>query len=275
MPAWDGEVAGGPHRVQFARVSLTGLNARSRQVVELRQGTEVLATATATTLPRALPGLADRPFSVLLGSCFARGPDAGGQVGRAYSLLPAGSKPDVKVLCGDQVYLDSPASEFIRVTRHSDGELRDIFFGHYRSTWTPDGGMRQVLEAAANWFTPDDHEFWNNAPSRAPLVRDSWTKPGRYTLLGLARGLYQVFQTQLPARFSVPPVSFYLADTRSDRDAGPRRFMSDAALEDHPAAAGAFGRKPGGWLVDALDETASRASHRFYVAGHGVYLSES
>src|SRR5262245_33907274 len=68
--AWEPAVRGGDREVRYARVELTGLAERSRQWVELRQGATVLATATATTLPRALPGIGDRPFTILLGSCF-------------------------------------------------------------------------------------------------------------------------------------------------------------------------------------------------------------
>ena len=55
-----------------------------------------------------LPTFEEKPFTVLLASCFCKREDDEGAVGRTYAQLPAGSRPDVKILCGDQVYLDDP-----------------------------------------------------------------------------------------------------------------------------------------------------------------------
>ena len=74
LGSWDGHVEGGKRRVAFRRVQITGLPERSRQRVELRRTGSIDAVASATlgTLPVALPGPEQRPFTVLLGSCFAQ-----------------------------------------------------------------------------------------------------------------------------------------------------------------------------------------------------------
>jgi hypothetical protein len=217
--------------VWHRRITFDRLEPRRAYEAVIRARGTVQARAEVTTLPARVPDRADRPFTVCLASCFCRLQDEEQRFGSAYRRLPVPG-PDVNILCGDQIYLDSPTSEFLGVFAHSDQELRRLFFEHYQQTWPPDGGLRHVLGAAANWFAPDDHEYWNNAPSAAPLVRDSWTDGGRQRMFGLARELYRLFQTTLPARFSVPPLSFYLADTRSERDAGPTRFMTDPQLAD-------------------------------------------
>ena len=106
--AWDGIVSAGPRSIRFRRLVIDGLLPRGRYRFELRLDGRVVSDAVATTLPERLPSLDERPFTIMLGSCFARAADGAGNAGRAYAQLPADVQPDIKILCGDQVYLDQP-----------------------------------------------------------------------------------------------------------------------------------------------------------------------
>ncbi len=222
-----------PLRLQTATVTLNGLQPDTRYALVLRQCATVVATATVETLPAELPGPGDRPLTVLLGSCFARRRD-GGSVGRAFARLAANTqfRPHLKFLSGDQVYLDDPASEFA-VRKHSGGELEQLFLQNYKDTWN-DGseqeGFRSLLGTGANYFTADDHEYWNNYPHAAAYAPwDTWGSGGRATWGRLARNLYRNLQTDVATEsFAVGGLSFFVADTRSDRDPDRKTFMKPA-----------------------------------------------
>ena len=166
LGSWDGHVEGGKRRVAFRRVQITGLTERSRQRVELRRtgSTNAVASATLGTLPAALPGPEQRPFTLLLGSCFAQKRDGAGNVGRTFSLLPADLRPDLKLLCGDQVYLDAP-SFWGLFAGFSEGALKRRLLDAYLSAWTQEPGFHSLLVNGPNVFSADDHDFWNNSPN--------------------------------------------------------------------------------------------------------------
>src|SRR6185295_1669857 len=120
-----------------------------------------VATGSVTTLPRVLPTLGAKPFTVLLASCFARLHDEAGDVGHTFAQLPAATAPEIKILCGDQVYLDSPASYFL--LRRSEATLAERFREHYARTWTQheaSEGFATLLRHGGTYCTADDHEFW-------------------------------------------------------------------------------------------------------------------
>jgi hypothetical protein len=168
---------------------------------------------------------------VLLGSCFCKREDDEGAVGRTYAQLPAGSRPDVKILCGDQVYLDDPWAHYLWHT-HDIPELEVEFFRNYRDTWMQEPGFRQLLTQGANYFSPDDHEYWNNAPNAATVIRDSWSRSGRQEWFTTARLFYQMFQHPAPiATFTVDPLSFLIADTRSNRSSNQTDFMQQTDFQ--------------------------------------------
>jgi hypothetical protein len=231
---WDGVVSAGAHSVAFRRITFDGLVPRGRYRFELRRdGTPVTdATAVATTLPDRMPGLDERPFTIMLGSCFARAADGAGNAGRAYSLLPADAQPDLKILCGDQVYLDQPTTEFL-VHTHSPEDLLERHLANYASAWTQAGGFRELLRSGGTYFSSDDHDFWNNAPNPTIIARDTWSGAGRDAWNTAARRLYDAFQHPIAA---TPPVirvgdlSVFVADTRLERTSGTDAFATDAQI---------------------------------------------
>jgi hypothetical protein len=224
-PPWI-ELAQGPHRLVYARVQLPPRAPRTRCDLQLRVGDRVVAVGSTTTLPAALPAANEQPFTVLLGSCFYVKNDRG--AGRA---LLNGPRPDLKILCGDQVYLDAPWSHFLLHT-HDRAEMERLFFETYQRTWEqtgPGAGFRNVMQDGANFLSSDDHEFWNNGPTFGSYVRDTWTAGGRRTWWDVAARLYGAFQNERTIeRFSVGPLSFLLADTRLHRDSDRNRLMTDA-----------------------------------------------
>jgi hypothetical protein len=227
VPGWT-EWRFGNHTIRHRLVALAGLEPRTRYALQLRAGTVGIADGAVTTLPRRLPDAADRPFTILLGSCFCRRMDDAATVGNTYFHLPSGATPDLKILCGDQVYLDSPWYSFARP--HEIATLQALFAENYIATWTQDGGFRQLLEDGATYFISDDHEFWNNAPSRCAFAIDTWTQNGRDAWRDAARQLILAFQNRVTtSEFAVPPLSVFLADTRFNRD--DQRLMTDDDLQ--------------------------------------------
>ena len=163
LGSWDYDLEGGKRRVHIRRVEFTGLGERSRRLAELRRAGGTVARAMMGTLPKQVPSLEERPFTILLGSCFAQKKDGAGNVGRTFALLPSDVRPDLKLLCGDQVYLDAPSfwTVFPAVT---EGELKRRLLESYLAAWTQEPGYHTLLADGPNAFTADDHDFWNNAP---------------------------------------------------------------------------------------------------------------
>jgi phosphodiesterase/alkaline phosphatase D-like protein len=233
VPGWiNWATESGKFRIAYQRVLLTGLEARRTYQLRLRVGDRVVSDGSVTTLPDRLPGIGERPFTVLLGSCFYRAEDKEGAVGRQYALLP--EQPDIKLLCGDQVYLDNPPTDFINPLR-SWSWLEDRSFKAYFDTWAQSftsGGFRELLKHGGNFFTSDDHEFWNNAPDvglNVPLFtgRKSW----RDRWLNISRTLYRIFQTENSfTGFRVGPLSFCVLDTRINRQPDRAALITAADL---------------------------------------------
>jgi hypothetical protein len=234
VATWDQVVSGGNHSVSVRRVPLPDLAPRSRRRVELQRGGEVLATATAGTLPDRLPGLDEQPFTMLVGSCFARGQDGAGNVGRAYSLLAEGVRPDLKVLCGDQVYLDAPSfwTVFPSVTKD---ELRRRLLEIYIAAWTQDPGFHQLLAHGPNLFTSDDHDYWNNAPHWSVTAPATLVPELRCAWWEAATDLYRAFQRPMPPStmsLDMEGLSLCVTDTRANRTESQDAVFTDTDLDD-------------------------------------------
>ena len=236
----DFETADRKNRIRYQRVPLHNLSPRKKYSLALRVGGNIKADGSITTIPYRLPFAGERPFTVLLGSCYYGREDKSGAVGQTYLQLPTDARPDVKFLCGDQVYLDNPFQDFLNPFNGRDW-LEARSFKTYADTWTQStaaGGFGQLLKHNANFFTSDDHEYWNNAPDiglNVPFF--ATTQHGRNEWLAIARNLYQIFQTTpaLSVKFKVEPLSFCIAETRFNRGSGrgdAGDLLPPATLED-------------------------------------------
>jgi hypothetical protein len=216
--------------------TLTGLE--PGRFYTVRGEVDVLSARCRTaTAPVRLPRDPDIPFTVWLGSCYAWYQDRTGLAGLNTANLASAHRPSVKILCGDQVYLDNPWYELL--PRDPEG-LATRFLNKYVATWTQGGGdtgFSRLLAEGPTYFLADDHEFWNNHPNWSPLLATR-SATQRQEWAAAASALYRHFQTvpaQNPAevrRLAVGPVEFLFADTRFGRREGADRFMTPAALAE-------------------------------------------
>jgi hypothetical protein len=216
----------------FELANLTGLVPDTRYDLELSSSAGVLSTASLRTLPEELPRPGERPFRLFLASCFHVLSDAQANAGRTFAaLLRHQLRPDVAVFCGDQVYLDMPANDFILHEDRSPAELEAYFVERYRKTWTQRPGFQDILSTGGNCFTSDDHEFWNNYPEFSVLAPMTWSDEGRSVWSRITHRLFRSVQTPDPvARFEVGRLGFFVADTRIDRTEDRARLMRPEAF---------------------------------------------
>jgi hypothetical protein len=154
---------------------------------------------------------------------------ARGNVSRRYQLLcEQRGTPDLKILTGDQVYLDTPL-----VLPMGAQSVRRRISRNYSRTWDKLG---YFLSHGANICASDDHEWWNDYPNRPPLLtnlpglrvhdtRDEWD--------ATAREFIRKVQLAEPVvTFDLgDDLSFFVADTRINRDAAQPADQPDPA---HP-----------------------------------------
>jgi len=218
--------------IRHDRVTLNGLRPHTRYPLVLKVGGAVHGQLEITTFPERLPAPGEPPFTILVGSCFCRMQDASGRVGRTFAQLPGGAKPHMKLLVGDQVYLDSPWYRF--TTPQTATGLGRGFLEHYVRTWSQRSdhqGFNHLLSAGANYFSADDHEFWNNGPYPSSFAVNTWTGGGRDSWWTQAQGLYRAFQS--PASFAtmnVGALSIAMLDTRINRRADRSAFITAADI---------------------------------------------
>lgn len=203
----------------------------------LTPGKKMIASANGvqvkfSTLPVVLPRFGQQPLSVLLGSCYFKKRDRG--VGALLRAIAAETQPDLKFLCGDQVYLDFP--EFLIHSPVGSVGKEKMFLSKYLQNWGAEGGLGSVLKQGATWFSADDHEYWNNFPNATPLVAETWTANGRDWYRRAAMRLYDTFQkdshSSEPYRvLRVDPLEFMVVDTRSYREQGDQKFLTSCALD--------------------------------------------
>ena len=233
--------------LDYQRVEAKPLRSRTSYSLKLRIDDQTVIGAErhlregrVTTLPAALPTKVEKPFTLLVGSCFYGPEDSEGLVGGTYHYMQEDQRPEVKVLCGDQVYLDNPWREttlkWYRANQRP-GLFRAMLFEKYVANWAQvggeDAGFRQLLKDGANYFCSDDHEYWNNAPNFGGVgLLNSLTSGQRRWWFEEAGRLVRAFQSPSPLlRFDVPPLSVCVADTRINRDTKGVRFMKDEDLE--------------------------------------------
>lgn len=196
----------------------------ARDVAQLEIDGQRKASAAVAAPPRSLPGRGARPYTALVGSCYGVRNDPASRLARAAETLAAkGVTVDVKFLCGDQVYLDTPP-DYAWHERPRD-ELAEKFLGEYVQTWS-DAGLLPLLREGATYFTADDHEFWNEYPA----MRGTGGRTAAWE--SLARELFALFQRrEEPAPFSAGAVSFFALDTRLDRSDDRSTFAPPARLD--------------------------------------------
>ncbi len=198
----------------------TGLRPNTSYTVEARTdgGT---ASISARTLPAEIPRETDRWMNVLLVSCFHYDEDREGVAGQAVETLRGDYQPHLTLLMGDQVYLDLPT---LQNFPSDEFWLAEKFENDYIRNRRGPTGYAKILAAAASVSIPDDHEYWNNFPHRSPFIENSYAAEGRARWKKAAQALYNGFQLDdiknvgVPIQFDVPPLSFFLADTRTLRD---------------------------------------------------------
>lgn len=216
-------------------------------------------TLETRTLPTSVPWGLDRSFNVLLVSCFHQAEDRGGTVGTIVSQLSAVAKPHLTFLAGDQVYLDLPTlKNFPKDAR----KLAQKFEDDYTLNWVGPLAYTDVLKAAPSVSLPDDHEYWNNFPHPSAIVENSWSKTGQDSWREPARAMFEGFQLAYPGAAGQPviidvdPISFFLADTRTDKDPKLERTMSPKALKDLD-----------GWVTDVI----SKKRFGVFVSGQSLF----
>ncbi len=232
--AWT-EVTPGGVSIRTADVLVTGLAPGRDYPAELLVGGISAERASVKTHPQSLPRFGDPPFRVLFGSCFCLEKDEEGTAGRRVVQLKPAAKPDMNILCGDQVYLDAPWYDFtLNLFKKAEIERRTA--EKYARAWSPDAngwGFAGILERGPNYFLADDHELWNNAPFKS-FALNTFSAGGRRDWQRVASELYGLFQSASSTReFSVGQLSFYLADTRINRgDDLAGAFMAPHDLAD-------------------------------------------
>lgn len=182
------------------------------------------------TLPDALPGVGDAPFTVALGSCFYNHRD-GGHAAAAYKAVYENgghASPDITFLSGDQVYLDIGFDSLSLIPK----EIRERIAMDYALHWQ---ALGSILTRGGTWMLPDDHEYWNDypfydslLPTLLPLklsaVRRAWSRASR-------DGVSNIQRSALVETFSIgAELSFCIADLRSYRRG--KRFLPEQSFAE-------------------------------------------
>lgn len=132
----------------------------------IESGWQHLRSGFFETLPKRIPTLSEKPFTIGLGSCYYDHRD-GGQAAGAYQALyergPDKVRPDITFLTGDQVYLDIGFDSLSRDPKEIRQRIADDYAQHWRSL----GG---ILNRGGTWMMPDDHEYWNDYPFHDSLI---------------------------------------------------------------------------------------------------------
>lgn len=186
-----------------------------------------IGTHDATRLRwQSLPDSIDGGVTFFFASCYWQPNDKEGAYGAAVAELTKSRTPAFKLLIGDQVYQDYP------VNWMSPKSSFDLYAERYESYWG-NGAYRELLMSSPNFFLCDDHEFWNDFPEPQRHLPRTWRKADRDKITRAARDLYVGYQQSAnlggkayyafdigpgPDRAESPKVSFFVADSRSERD---------------------------------------------------------
>ncbi|MCB9748711.1 MAG: hypothetical protein H6713_01765 [Myxococcales bacterium] len=192
---WE-RVGDGPLAAWWTSLLVEDLEPDERYQIWAELGGRRVGPAMARTLPDELPSDPSRPLSLLLGSCFSYRSDKQGAVGDLPGILPFARAPHVKLLCGDQVYLDYPVGQ---PQPNKDDALRELFLRKYQETWDQgagpgDRGFGSFLRWGSTVFVSDDHEFWNEYPMKQLQLSGTWSRDGRERRRRISRELFRAFQ---------------------------------------------------------------------------------
>lgn len=192
-----------------------------RRTVQLFVDDKLTDSAEVAALPSRL---GPDPWRVVLGSCFEPTRLGRERLKRTLDGLE-GPRPAVKLLCGDQVYLDPMPPPLTREWWKGTPQARTAFI--YRRTWTHPG-FGALLKSGMNVFCPDDHDLWNDY-----TIEDGEKQKPREDA---AKRAIKMFQCVAPLQqFAVPPLRFMVVDTRQQRtlpDSKPPEFMAERKLDD-------------------------------------------
>ena len=153
----------------------------------------------------------------LFASCFWQNNDRDGYYRAGVKEIGRLARPQFKFLIGDQVYGDWPNSWDL------GDDAIELYAKRYRQYWG-DTFYREVLQICPNFITCDDHEYWNDFPEKQIQLPQTWDSKNRKKYGRGADELYYQYQRSLnphEARwytFSIDPVSFFITDTRSERE---------------------------------------------------------
>ncbi len=200
-PAWFAfESASSPRH--FARVRVPGLRHGTLHRVRLAApAAEAGDEAWVRTLPAVLPRRGEAPLRIFLGSCFSPQRDRGLGIRNVARELHREASPSLKILCGDQVYLDLPLTDALPTAGPA---MRRELLGRYEASWAPDvdrgaaaNGYGELLRRGANLFVSDDHEFWNNYPFEQIHLRSTWRDAVRTRYADAAKELFRAYQAEV------------------------------------------------------------------------------
>jgi hypothetical protein len=118
-------------------------------------------------------------------------------------------RPDLMLLTGDQVYLDTPWWAYLlqaRATPRTNALLE--YWASWGMQLGRDGrkrlGLRPLLTDGPTWFLPDDHEFWNNWPHASVTAKHSFLNQAKGLWGGLTRGVSATLALVRPPHVVVP-----------------------------------------------------------------------
>ena len=204
---------------------------------------ELLAWAQCRGKPNSL----QEGFNLWYGTCFYRHTDHGA-LAEAVKALPVQYRPDVSVLGGDQVYLDTAFSNrgliftpgfssanfsplVFRRREQIRRLLNRIFTREYRETWS--GGLRTLLGSGHHYFLAGDHEFWNDYPNPPGFLPALWPRKVRDIWQECARKLFDAYQLptgDTASTFDIgSELSVFILDTRLQRGRGRDSQFTDPA----------------------------------------------
>jgi len=250
--------------------------------VTLRVATSLAGPWAALTTRTLTPTPAQ--FTVATGSCFALGMDPKGVIASGYRALLAKLPVDLRVLTGDQIYMDRDPGDGVYYSKRNGAPYSEPSVApaeRYERQWR-DPRWRDFLTATPTLCLPDDHEFWNDYPRHPAYLM----YPGTADVAAFCAA-FDVYQSSLnvrpiglptdPARaaaavkqglwrsirMDAPLVSLLLLDTRTRRQApGAGATFTSAANMDMLARWAKELTRPGVlFLGQPLSEAAPREQY--------------